>query len=40
MNVPLSPFSGRQESPGFRRGEVQIWKSRTWLSGAIFLILR
>ncbi|AHJ29398.1 Cell division protein FtsH [Nodularia spumigena CCY9414] len=23
MNVPLSPFSGRQESPGFRRGEVQ-----------------
>jgi putative transposase len=23
LNVPLSPFSGRQESPGFRRGEVQ-----------------
>ena len=23
MNVPLSPFSGGQESPGFRRGEVQ-----------------
>jgi UV DNA damage endonuclease len=24
LNVPLSPFSGGQESPGFRRGEVQL----------------